>query len=72
MQVWWLFTIKILDFFEYIQVLCSFGIKMLIFLSICRFCALLVVKIMHFYACLAYHAGFGEVQVTKPAEGMPF
>ena len=25
------------DFFEYMQVLCTFGIKMLIFLSICRF-----------------------------------
>ena len=46
-----------------------FGIKMLTVLSICRFCALLVVKIMH---CLASHAGFGEVQVTKPADGMQF
>ena len=25
------------DFFEYMQVLCTFGIKMLFFLSICRF-----------------------------------
>ena len=24
------------------------------------------------HAFLASHAGFGEVQVTKPAEGMPF
>ena len=35
-------------FFQYMQVLCTFGIKMLIFLSICSFCALLVVKIIHF------------------------
>ena len=35
-------------FFEYMQVWCTFGIKMLICLSICSFCALLVVKIIHF------------------------
>ena len=31
------------------QVLCTFGINMLTFLSICSFCALLVVKIIHFW-----------------------
>ena len=31
MQVWWLFTIETFDFFEYMQVLCTFGTNMLIF-----------------------------------------
>ena len=35
----WLVTINTFDFFEYMQVLCAFGIKMF-FWSICRFCAL--------------------------------
>ena len=56
MQVWCLFTIKTFDFFEYMQVLCTFGIKMLIFLSICRF----GVSSQN-NAFFAFHAGFGEV-----------
>ena len=59
MQVWWLFTIKIFDFLEYIQVLCTFG-------------KVLCTAGSQNHAFLASHAGFGEVQVTKPAEGMPF
>ena len=39
------------------------------FLSICSFCALLGSQ-NHVF--LASHACFGEVQVTKPAEGMQF
>ena len=69
MQVWLLFTIKILDFFEYIQVLCTFGIKMLIFFE---YMQVLCTAGSQIPAFLASHAGFGEVQVTKPAEGMPF
>ena len=56
------------------------------FLSICSFCTLLASKCSFWvsicrvlciagsqnHAFLASHAGFGEVQVTKPAEGMPF
>ena len=69
MQVWWLFTIKILDFFEYIQVLCTFGIKMLVFFE---YMHVLCTAGSQNHAFLASHAGFGEVQVTKRAEGMPF
>ena len=69
MQVWWLFTIKIFDFFEYIQVLCTFGIKMLIFFE---YMQVVCTAGSQNHAFLASHAGFGEVQVTKPAEGMPF
>ena len=68
MQVWWLFTI-IFYFFEYIQVLCTFGIKMLIFFE---YMHVLCTAGSQSHAFLASHAGFGEVQVTKPAEGMPF
>ena len=56
-------------FFEYMQVLSTFGIKMLIFLSICSF--LCTVGSQN-HTFLASHVGFGEVQVTKPAEGMQF
>ena len=52
-------------FFECMQVWWTFGIKMLIFLSLCT-----VGSQNHTF--LASHAGFGEVQVTKPAEGMQF
>ena len=69
MQVWWLFTINFWDFFEYIQVLCTFGIKMLIFFE---YMQVLCTAGSQNHAFLASHAGFGEVQVTKPAEGMPF
>ena len=62
------FDYHFFDFFEYMQVWCTFGIKMLIFLSICSFCA--VGSQNHTF--LASHAGFGEVQVTKPGEGMQF
>ena len=40
-----------------------------VFLSICRF---LCAAGGQNHAFCASHAGFGEVQVTKPAEGMPF
>ena len=40
------------DFFEYMQFLCTDGSQN--------------------HTFLASHAGFGEVQVTKPAEGMQF
>ena len=68
MQVWWLFTIKMCDFFEYMQVLCTFGIKMLIFFGYMQ--VLCIAGSQN--AFLASDAGFGEVQVTKPAEAMPF
>ena len=69
MQVWWLFTIIFLIFFEYMQVLCTFGIKMLIFFE---YMQVLCAAGGQNHAFFASHAGFGEVQVTKPAEGMPF
>ena len=69
MQVRWLFTIKLFDFFGYIHVLCTFGIKMLIFFE---YMHVLCTAGSQNHAFLASHAGFGEVQVTKPAEGMPF
>ena len=66
MQVWWLFTIIFLIF---LKVLCTFGIKMLIFFE---YMQVLCTAGSQNHAFLASHAGFGEVQVTKPAEGMPF
>ena len=63
------FGIKMLIFFKYMQVLCTFGIKMLIFFE---YMQVLCSAGSQNHACLASHAGFGEVQVTKPAEGMPF
>ena len=69
MQVWWLFTIIFFDFCEYMQVLCTFGIKMLIFFE---YMQVLCAAGGQNHAFFASHAGFGEVQVTKPAEGMPF
>ena len=52
MKVLCTFAIKMLIFFEYMQVLCTAGSQN--------------------HAFLASHAGFGEVQVRKPAEGMQF
>ena len=49
------------------QVLCTFGINMLIFFE---YMQVLCTVGSQIYAFLASHAGFGEVQVTKPAEGM--
>ena len=57
------------DFFEYMQVLCTFGIKMLIFFE---YMQVLCAADRQNHAFFASHAGFGEVQVTKPAKGMPF
>ena len=57
------------DFCEYMQVLCTFGIKMLIFFE---YMQVLCAAGGQNHAFFASHAGFGEVQVTKPAEGMPF
>ena len=51
------------------QVWCTFGIKMLIFFEYMQF--LCTVGSQN-HTCLASHAGFGEVQVTKPGEGMQF
>ena len=53
-------------FFEYMQVLCAFGIKVF-FWVYAGF-----VHSSQKHAFLASHAGFGEVQVTKPAKGMQF
>ena len=69
MQVWRLFTIIFFDFCEYMQVLYTFGIKMLIFFE---YMQVLCAAAGQNHAFFASHAGFGEVQVTKPAEGMPF
>ena len=38
------FHYQFFDFYEYMQVLCTLGIKMLFFLSICRFGELQVLK----------------------------
>ena len=57
------------DFFEYMQVLCTFGIKMLILFE---YMQVLCAAGGQNHAFVASHAGFGEVQVTKPAEGMQF
>ena len=61
----------VFDFFEYkyMQVLCTCGIKMLIFFE---YMQVLCAAGGQNHAFFASHAGFGEVQVTKPAEGMPF
>ena len=49
------------------QVLCTFGIKMLMFFEYMQvLCAAGGQK----HAFFASHAGFGEVQVTKPADGI--
>ena len=54
-------------FLSICRLFCPFGIKMLIFFEHMQVLWTLV-KIMH----LVSHAGFGEVQVTKPADGMQF
>ena len=73
MQVWWLFTIIFFDFFEYMKVLCTFAIKMLIFFEYMQVWVYAGLSICHQnHAFLASRAGFGGVQVTKPAEGMQF
>ena len=51
------------------QFLYTFGIKMF-FLS--EYMQVLCIAGSQNHAFLASHAGFGEVQVTKPADGMPF
>ena len=63
------FDYHFFDFFEYMQVLCTFGIKMLISFEYMQFLCTVGSQKNTF---LASHAGFGEVQVTKPAEGMQF
>ena len=63
------FPYHFFDIFEYMQVSCTFGIKMLIFLE---YMQVLCTVGSQNHAVLASHAGFGEVQVTKPAEGMQF
>ena len=63
------FDYHFFDFFEYMQVLCTFGINMLIFFEYMQF---LCTVGSQDHTFLASHAGFGEVQVTKPAEGMQF
>ena len=60
------FSLSTLLFFEYMQVLCAFGIKVF-FLVYAGFA-----HSSQKHAFLASHAGFGEVQVTKPAKGMQF
>ena len=52
----------IFDFFEYMQVWWLFTIKILFFLSICRFCALLASKCWFFLSICR----FGELQFLKP------
>ncbi len=49
------------------KVLCTFGIKMLIFFE---YMQVLCTVGSQIYAFFFFLAGFGEVQVTKPAEGM--
>ena len=51
------------------QVWWTFGIKMLILFEYMQF---LCTDGSQNHTFLASHAGFGEVQVTKPAEGMQF
>ena len=63
------FDYHFLVFFECMQVWWTFGIKMLIFFEYMQF--LCTVGSQN-HTFLASHAGFGEVQVTKPAEGMQF
>ena len=50
MQVFWLFIINTSDFLEYMQVLCTFGIKMLTFFGVYEYMQVLctLVRIMHF------------------------
>ena len=62
-------TIIFLFFFECMQVWWTFGIKMLILFEYMQF---LCTDGSQNHTFLASHAGFGEVQVTKPAEGMQF